>query len=358
MRKLFPNFHPYNMLVLRLGSLGDLLHVLPAVQAIQRHFPKTKIHWAVDDRHARLLEMAPELEGLVVFERKRVTPMLSSLANFWKGVGAVRDFIRRLRSFRFVASLDFHARLRSGFFSFFSGARVRLGYRTLSEGNYLFNNVHVPTSDGHAIERHMKLAQACGADHEPQRPKLVVPTKALEEIDDFLAHHDLQAERFVFVHPGCSTGVKQWPMEHWATLMQQLHERHELRSVVGHGPGEEESAQELVHHVPGAILAPEPDLHGLAALCKRAKLAVAPDTGPLHVAAALGTPVVGLYGPTRPEQYGPYWEPCRVVDAGAGCPDRTRCYKRRHQEDARCDCLAKLSPDTVRTACEDLLKIS
>ncbi len=355
MRNLFPNFHPYNVLVVRLGSLGDLLHTLPAVQALQRRFPKTRFHWAVDDRHARLLEMVPDLDELEVFERKRVEPMFFSLAQFWKGVGAVRDFIRRLRARRFVVSVDFHARFRSGVFSLFSGARLRLGYRTLSEGNYLFNNVHVSMPNGHAIERHMALAAACGADATMQRPRLIVPNAALADVDRFLAEHSLSDKPFVFVHPKTSTGVKEWPLEHWAALMQGLMERHGLACIVGHGPGEREALEDLLRQVPQAVLAPEPDLHGLAALCKRARLVVAPDTGPLHVAAALGTPVVGLYGPTSPDRYGPYWEPCRVVDAGAGCPDRTRCYKKRHTEDATCDCLKKLAPDVVLAACNELL---
>jgi lipopolysaccharide heptosyltransferase I len=321
------------LLVVRLGSLGDLVHTLPAVSAIRRAHPDVEIDWLVDAAHREFLELVPILSSVVVL--KRPTP-----GGWW-------DARRMLRARQYAAALDFQGLIKSGAIAWLSGARRTIGFdkRSLREPlAAAFYSEVVPVGDAaHVIEKNLHLAARVGADASRlEFPLAPVQSAALEAI------RQQGILSFALLNGGAAWPNKRWPAERFGRLAAWLGERHGLRSVVLWGPGEAELAATIVRISGGAaVAAPETRLPDLVALARDARLIVSGDTGPTHIAGAVGTPVVALFGPTDPARNGP-WGP---GDREISRYDRCDChYERRCRRDAEAWCLASITEDEVRRA--------
>ncbi len=281
-------------LVVRLGSLGDIVHTLPAVAALRDAYPGARLGWLVERKWAAILEANPELDEVIPLDR-----------GSWR---AVASRVRQLRAARYTCAIDFQGLYKSAILAFLSGAGRRIGFDSGSAregGATIFYTQRVSSPDAHIVEENLGLAEACGARRGACRFPLRIPEEAEVEVDRRLAASGL-AEFFV-VSPGGGWRSKCWPPERYGELCRELERRHGWRAVVNHGPGERELADAVCRAaVPALPVVLSTNLPQLMALVKRAKCVVAGDTGPLHLAAALGTPVIGLYGPTDPKRNGPY----------------------------------------------------
>jgi len=281
-------------LLVRLGSLGDIVHALPAAAALRDTFPGARIDWVVDRKWSRLLEGNPDLTEVIALDR-------SSPA----GIVAV---VGRLRANKYSCALDFQALYKSALISFGSSAPRRIGFQSsyAREGlaAFLYTERYNP-SGPHKVDHNLTLVLAAGAKKTAPRFPLAIYPQDEQEATGALSAAGL-TEYFV-LNPGGGWHSKCWPAERFGELHQELAERHGLRGVVTFGPGEEALSRELI--AAAGQPAPIPLLLGfgpLLAVLRRAKFIVSADTGPLHLAAALGTPTVGLYGPTDPARNGPY----------------------------------------------------
>lgn len=285
-------------LVIRLGSLGDLVHTLPAVAALRDAFPAARIDWVVERKWAALLHGCPDISDVIPLER-----------NWWGPT------LQRLRAMRYTCALDFQGLYKSALLAFLSGARRRVGFSpgfAREGGAVFFYTQRVSPSPGHMVEQNRALAEAAGGRRGAYRFALRVPGEAQADVDRRLAAAG--APEFFVLSPGGGWRSKCWPAERYGELCRELTRRHGRRGVVNFGPDERDLA-EAVCHVAAAErpIMFETDIPQLMALLGRAKIVVAGDTGPLHLAVALGTPVVGLYGPTDPERNGPYCADDMVV---------------------------------------------
>jgi len=307
------------LLIVRLGSLGDIVHALPAVASLRAAFPKARMDWLVEARWQELIELNPDLTNVLSVDTRGWRRRLLSGAT-WRSLAAVR---RTLRGAGYDLALDLQGLYKSAGFAWLSGAPRRIGFDAgvaKEAGAAWFYTERVrPPAGGHVIEMNLALAKAAGATEAHLRFPL--PTRPEDEaaVEELLRGHHLG--EFVVLSPGGGWGSKCWPIERYAALHNILGRERGWRTVVNAAPGEEHLVREF--QAQARVSRPvhfSLRLRQLVALLKRARLVVSGDTGPLHLAAALGTPVVGLFGPTDPVRNGPRGPRAVVVHHGEIAP--------------------------------------
>jgi heptosyltransferase I len=281
-------------LLVRLGSMGDVIHALPAASALRDTFPEARIDWAIESRWARLLEGNPDLNEVISVDRK--------------SAGGITATVRQLRAAKYSCAIDFQGLYKSALLAFASGAPRRIGFQSSYAREGLASRFYTDRLNprgAHKVEHNLTLAEAAGARKSSPRFPLAVCAADEERAARELAAHKLG--NFFVLNPGGGWLSKCWPAERYGESHRDLAERYGWRGVVTFGPGEEDLARKVVETAgnppPVAIAL---DLGPLMALMRRARLVISADTGPLHLASALGTPVVGLFGPTDPSRNGPY----------------------------------------------------
>jgi len=321
------------IVIVRLGAMGDLIHALPAAAALRRAFPQARIDWIVDERHRELLDLVPVIDRRIAIDTGSVASMLEA--------------VRELRRSRYDSALDLQGLLKSAVLARLSGAARVIGFPTplLRERlAALFYTETAGVAAEHVIRKNLSLLKALDVDPqlapiefplEDRRPEIAAAARQRLGIQP----HD----RFAIINPGAAWPNKRWPPVYFAEVAAALKSTHGLPSVVLWGPGEERLAQDVVDASHGsAVVSPQTTLADLVSLTKAAALMVSGDTGPLHVAGAVGTPLVGIFGPTNPERNGP-WD---VSDAWQSRFGSCQCHYQR-QCHAKRWCLLDLPPRSV-----------
>ncbi len=345
-----------SILVIRLGAVGDVVRTLPAVSALRAGYPDAEITWLVEPGASTVLRGQPWIDGVLVFPRAELAQLLRGgrLLSFLRQVLAFR---RQLRASSFDCVLDFHAILKSGLLSFATAAPLRVAYARPfgREGAWLFAThrarVRLPKKGAKLSRflRNLALVRFL-AVHEAPNP---TPLRLLPEAAERLVKKLSSEERFVAIHPGTSdaTPYKRYRSEGYAEIARSLWEQRGLRCIVTVGPAQDDRAfaERIVAEAKGAAeLAPStPTLADLAALFARCRLYIGSDTGPMHVASLVGTPVIQLLGPTDPVENAPFQgTPSRTIRVPQPCsPCRRGC------EEATC--MKAIAPEVVvRAACE------
>ncbi|MHC4777862.1 MAG: glycosyltransferase family 9 protein [Planctomycetota bacterium] len=337
------------ILVVRLSSGGDVLQALPALAILRRRSPGAHIAFLVEDRFARFVEGRVEIDEILVWPRSRWSPMWKSLRAPLALLECI-VFWAALAKSGFRTVLDFQGNLKSGLHTAFTRAPLRIGFSRGSskEGNRLFTNRKVAPFDekGSRVEKYVDLLGGMGIEGERASP-VPPPRGSAEAFSSIAESLDLKRGRFRIIHPGTSAfgSFKRWPLERWRQLAERLCRSCPL--LISWGPGEEETARSFggivgVRVPPGPLLVAE-----LAGALVEALSFTGTDSAPLHLAHALGTPSVALFGPTDPTLYGP-WMSGRALSAGVDC---SPCSGRRC---ARIRCMDAIEVDDVERAIEDL----
>jgi heptosyltransferase I len=276
-----------SLLVLRLSALGDVIHTIPAVTALRAARPDAHIRWVVEAPYRELVEIVAGVEAIPV--RMKKAPR--------EAVAAVRA------SPRAETSVDFQGLLKSAVLGWLSGAKERVGFdrhAIREKPALLFTNRKVTVdTTRHVIDQNLALASGLSdTSGQPQQPsanwRAFAQGSGLENF-----------KGSVVLLPGAGKPNKLWPVERFRELARRIGPR----ALVVWGPGERELAEAI-----GGRIAPPTNLRELAWLLMHARVVIGADTGPLHLAVALGTKVIGLYGPTDPRRNGPYGQLDRVID--------------------------------------------
>lgn len=320
-----------SILVVRLGALGDLVHALPVVAAIRDAWPEARIDWLVDARYAGLLSFVSGFDRAIVVGARQpgagVRPGTGDVS--FAGLRGWAAAVRHLRAQRYDAAIDAQGLMKSAALARLSGARRVIGFTAeyLREpaARVWYTEAAEPGRGEHVVRKNLALVRALGIEPGPLRFPLAAP------LDPGLAA-TLPApggdgrRRFAILNPGAGWPNKRWSAGRFGALAALLRDRHGLPSLVTWGPGERELAESVVRASDGAArLAAATGIGDLIALCGCASLFVGGDTGPLQLAAALGAPVVGVFGPTSPARNGPW----SASDLSLSRFDECECHHKR-----------------------------
>ena len=348
-----------SILIIRLGAVGDVVNVAPAVSILRDQFPDARIAWLVEDRASDVVDLFCDVDEKIVFERRRWSRDIRSLLTAFRVVRETGRFLSRLRHPRFDVSLDFQANLKSGVLGMLARARERVGFAEgfCREGNDLFTGVRYAPSQSRVRrpDRHLALLRHFEVTDELRLPRAKVPEWAEREVDEFLSTEirHRQRRRIVAIHAGTSSfaAFKRWPPGKFAVLADHLIEDLGCAVVFTWGPGEREIVQTVLDAMScSAVALPgPPSLLKSAALFRRSALMIGGDTGPLHLAAALGAPVVGIYGPKDTGLYAPSGDSHILVRPNLPCGP---CGRRKCPE---APCMRSIRVETVLDAARTLL---
>lgn len=295
---------PY-FLVVRLGSLGDIVHTFPAVAALRESIPAARIVWITHPRWKMLVEssgLASEIETIET-----------------RSLSSVRQVIRQVRELRWDASIDYQGLWKSAAVPFLGGVRRRIGFasETIREfGVPILYTERVRTSRAHIADQNGELSMHAGAKRVVAPVTLQVSQQGQTALAAYLREH--RVDRYIVLSPGGGWRSKCWPAERFGALCRKIRESFGLRCIVNVGPGEEDLAATVAAASGEAHpLIYQGSLGQLMALLRGAVCVVGGDTGPLHLAVALGAKTIALFGPTDPARNGPYRgpEPSAAVES-------------------------------------------
>lgn len=307
------------ILIVRLGAMGDIIHALPAVTGIRAALPDATIGWLVDEKWVELLSSSAvsRTAEATCTQRPLVNIIHKVNLKLWRRtffrartISEFRAVVRDIRAVGYDIALDFQGAIRSAILARLSGAGREFGFTDPRESlARLFYSHRLPRPGKHVIEQNYAFAKlALKEQLERADFRLLQPQFPCDPAAEAWAEAEIKRlgiARFAIVNPGAGWGAKQWPPERYGQVAQAL-ARHNIKTLVNAAQGEEALAQALVDASRENAFAIGCSIGQLIALTRRARLFIGGDTGPLHLAAALGVPVVGLFGPTDPARTGPF----------------------------------------------------
>lgn len=344
------------ILLVRTSSLGDLVHALPVLAALRRHLPRARLGWVVEEPFAPLLAGHPDLDHLIVVRLRRWGRRPAAP----RTLAEIAGFLAAVDRFAPQVVLDLMGNHKAGVIAALSLAPRRIGHARACRrepSSALWLSERVPAAGVHAVDRALSLLDALGLPREPA-----------DFGGDKLFRSPLAAaaaEPYALVHPGAGWGNKAYPPAWWGEAARRLYAATGVRTRVAVGPGGEALAAAVVAAAGGGggtagsagtagsqavEAAPAPDLAALAALARGAALMLGGDSGPTHLAHALGTPVLMVMGPTDPARHGPYGAPERAIFRRLPC---SFCYRRFGEAKA---CLLEVPPERLAARAAALLR--
>ena len=335
-----------NILIVKPSSLGDIVHTFPAVRLLKQHFPEATLSWVVNDTYTELVNLCPDVEYALAFRRRRW-----GRPRHWPEVVA---FVRELRSRHFDVAVDFQGLFRSGLIARLSGARRRVGFATAREWATRFytERVLTPANVRHAVDRNVFLVRsAFGIASDAVEWRLGSFADGVARAEYLLEKHGLHGRHpIVAVAPAARWASKTWPAEFFAAVVRRVADRAGEAAFWLCGSEDEKPVGRAVLAACGgfapAMLMGESNLGTLVELLRRSDVLLTNDSGPMHLAAAVGTPTVSMFGPTDPGLTGPYGQGHQVFRGD--CP-RSPCFE-RECPDAPMDCQRQVDVGAVADA--------
>jgi len=322
-------------LIVRLGSLGDVVHGIPAAAALRRAHPDAQIDWLVDPKYVAVLNLVSSVTRAIPLDPRA-------------GWGRLMSSTRALRGEKYDAAIDLQGLIKSAALTRAAGARRTIGLPRahLREplAALLYSEMPDPGHDPHVIRKGLALMRAVGVTDVRIAFPIDVPVTPVAA----RAAEQAGPGGYVMINPGAAWPNKRWPPERFGALAAALRERLGLMSIVLWGPGEESLAEAVVTAGRGAATkSPPTTLTDIASVAKGARLVISGDTGPLHIAGAVGAPLVALFGPTITERNGPWAAADITITRQAAC----QCHYARQCRTGR-RCIEDIGVDEVIAAVE------
>ena len=331
------------LLLIKPSSLGDIVHAMPTLAALRERFPDAEVTWLVKLQWAPLVEIIGGVDHVSVVEQ---------------GLGGWLGRVPGLRAAHFDLVVDLQGLLRSGAMAWLTGCDRRVGFANAREGSPLFytRRVEVPTASMHAVDRYLLVAEALGAVR-PAEPlfEFVDRPEDRQAVQAILARAGVAASSpWIAMNVSARWETKRWPPQHFAEAADRLSQAHGMPIVLIGGPAERpESLAVMTRMRTKAVdLTGQTPVGLLPSLLRRAVVLVTNDSGPMHIAAAVGTPVVALFGPTDPVRTGPYGKGHVVLSHAVECRP---CFRRECSHAVPLECLTAVRPEQVVQAVQQQL---
>jgi heptosyltransferase I len=336
------------ILLIKPSALGDVVHTLPVLVKLRDRYPEARMDWLITPENAHLVRHHPALSHAILFQRKEY----GRFGRDWLATFSPFRLLSTIRHARYDLVIDLHGQFRSAVIALASGAPVRIGFdrprspdgtaaarrspdvpghhgwRGAREGSWLAytHRIPIPTLDVHAVDRYLWLAPMLGLDDRPPDFSIHLPPQEADSIEELLRSHGLGRKPLAILVPGTIWETKHWHVEGFAQVGRHLLASG-LSVVIAGTSRDRPRSRMIAAACPGAQdLCGGTTVAGLVALIQRATICVTNDSGSMHVAAAVGTPVVSVFGPTNPIWIGPYGRLQAVVRADVSCAP---CYLRK-----------------------------
>lgn len=340
------NTSPKNILLIKLSSLGDVIHALPALRTLRQMHPEAHIAWIVEEKCKDLLYNNPDLDELIVVRIRYWRKHLNLQS--WRELKACLKQIRD----RFDLVIDMQGLIKTGVIAMLTRCPRVVGFDKKDcreRPNAWFTNIKVPFmgKQVHVVDRYLGVIKALGAQKLIAEFPLVVPAEAEARVEDYLkANPELTAKPMVAIHHGVGFPTKRWPIERFAQLGDRIAKEMGFNIVLTWGPGEEESVKQLSDLMKEKHwVSPPNSMHESIHMLKRMSLAIGCDTGPMHLSAAQRVPTVSLFGPTNPVYSRPHGSNHEVVLKMQPC---SFCHK--HSCPTQIECMTAITVDDVFAA--------
>lgn len=335
-----PSFTCQRILIVLLGAIGDVTRALPLLTRIRRAYPRAHIAWAVEPAAAALLEYHPALDEVLLYRRNR-------------GSRTFLPFLCTIREHHFDLVLDLQRHLKSGLVSWWSRAPVRIGFHRTNtkEGNWLFNSHTIEAIPDFSLKlgQYLKFADALGLPDDGIRFDLRLRPEEGQHVDTLLAETPRPFAAFFL--------GSRWPSRFWfpqatAAVARTLQQEYGMGVVLVGGPSEVVFAQQVSEAMKTDVtnLSGKTSLRDLIGIFSRAQVAMGPDSGPMHIAAATGIPVISLWGATSPIRSAPWNSEAYVIQGEAAC---SPCYVRRCPIGRAC--MRRITPEQVLAVARQIL---
>ena len=344
-----------DILIVKLSAIGDVIHTLPALNAIRKHYADARITWLVEEDAAGLIVGHPALDRIIVSRRKRWARGILR-GECFKTIRESYWFLKALRDTHYDLIIDFHGLLKSGLLIGLSKGKRKIGFgkgMEHAEYSYLFLNERIPAVDmeTHALTRNMMLLKALGIPADEVEYRLPVGEHDQRVAAELLGRSSAERSKpLVAINPVAKWATKLWSNAKFAELADRLIDEHNARIVFTGSQSDCEIIARIGSLMKTEIcnLAGETSLKTLAALYERSDVVIVTDTGPMHLAAAVGTPVVALFGSTAPWRTGPFGNGHQVIRVGLEC---SPCFKRQCPS---IECMEKISVERVLNGIREL----
>ena len=334
---------PTRILIVKLSSLGDVVHALPVPCSLRATFPQARLAWVVEKKWLPLVARHPDLDEVFTIDSYGMRRRL-------QGWPELRRALAQVREFHPDWALDLQGTMKSAVITRWSGAALRAGFaRPRERVARLAYTLKIAPASVHVAEQMLDVV-AGAAQGQPLRRDLrfpfPIPDSVQAGVDSWIEENHIG--EFAFFSPGGGWASKRWPSDRYAELADMLQQKYGLAAVLNRGPGERDmdDAYRRASQIRARLFSG--DVEHLGAILRRARLVVGGDTGPLQLAAALHVPTVALFGPTDPARNGPYSSVCRVIRKAA-----VTTYQRSSRYSPA---MLAITPDEVAAACGEMLQ--
>jgi lipopolysaccharide heptosyltransferase I len=344
------------ILIVKLSSIGDVVHSLPTLKALRDTYKNAYIAWVIEEKSKDVIIGNKYLDEVIVFEKEKWKKELFKKVGFKESLKIIIDFAKLLRNKKFDLAIDLQGLMRSSLIAYFSGAKIRIGYNDTREASPLFYNLKVKSNKEivHAVDRYLNIAKFLGADISKPDFHIAISREDEEFAHNFLKENLIKEDELIIgINPGASILHNRWEAEKFGKLSDILIEKYNAKIIVFGGKQDIELSKNMLEVMKNkvAVAVGKTTLKQLAALISKCSLFVGNDTGPLHIAVAMKTPTVAIFGPADPRRTGPYGNIHKIVYKNFPC---SPCFRHPTCKDYKC--MKEISVEDVLEATEEQLK--
>ena len=321
---------PDSILIIKLSAIGDVVHALPLLEVLGKNFPGAKIDWVVEEEACQIIEGHKGINDIIVSQRKS---WKERLLRGRKRLGALREmlkFLRVLRSKEYDMVIDLQGLLKSAMLTGLSKGKRKIGTSWAREGSQLFltERAELVDADEHAVDKYMKVADYLNCEKDSWKGNIPIRASDKISVDGLIRDHGLQEKILVGINPMAKWDTKLWEQEKFASIGDRLQKEFPCKVIFTGSKGDRAKIDQIIDKMEEEPinLAGQTTLKELAYLYSKCEVVISTDTGPMHIAAAMGCPVVALFGPTAPWRTGPYGKGHSVIREEMQC---SPCFKRR-----------------------------
>jgi 3-deoxy-D-manno-octulosonic-acid transferase/heptosyltransferase-1 len=328
-RKPLKKGGPNSILIVKLSAIGDVVHTLPLLEVLRKNFPSARIDWVVEEEAGQLIEGHEGIDHVIISHRKSWQKRLLKLREQSAALKEIVRFLKELRSHEYDLVIDLHGLFKSGILTGISRGKRKMGFTGGREGSSLFltEKPYYVDYDQHALDRYLKGADYLKCSKDSWKGKIPISRSDKETVDTFIREYGLKDEKFLAINPMARWETKLWEPSKFSMLADRVQKELCCKVIFTGSKQDRGSIDKIIHGMSKKPinLTGRTSLKELAYLYSKCALLITTDTGPMHIAAAMGCPVVALFGPTAPWRTGPYGKVHRVIRDETEC---SPCFKK------------------------------